>query len=38
MSTDLKLGSIDGCVLVRRPLNVTKLRLISRMSVVDIEW
>jgi hypothetical protein len=38
MCTDLKLSSVDGRVLVRRPLNVAKLRLISRMSVVDIEW
>jgi len=37
MPTDLKLGSVQRRVLMCRSLNEAELRLISRISVVDVE-
>ena len=37
VTADLELGHVPGRVLVRRPLDVSELRLIRRIVVLDVE-
>ena len=37
VTADLELGHVPGRVLVRRPLDVSELRLVRRVVVLDVE-
>ena len=37
VAANLELGHVPGRVLVRRPLDVSKLRLVRRVIVLDVE-